>query len=65
MERKLGAGKSTVVLSVSENHRLLMQIGPQLPRANRERTALINITNANPFLISKGEVQCDKNLQNK
>ena len=30
MERKLGAGKSTAVLSIPENHWLLMQIGPQL-----------------------------------
>ena len=38
-----------------------MQIGPQLPRANRG-----SFNNYNrKFLISKGEVPCDKSLQNR
>ena len=64
MERKLGAGKSTAVLSIPENYWLLMQIGPQLPRANRGH--FNNYNNSPPFfLISKGEVQCDISLQNR
>lgn len=63
MERKLGAGKSTAVLSIPENHWLLMQIGPQPPRANRGR---FNNYNSSPlFLIFKGEVPGDKSLQNR
>ena len=44
MERKLGTGKGTVVLSIPESHWLLIQIGLCLPRAlcNRGGTALIN-----------------------
>lgn len=63
--RKLGTGKGSLVLSIPESHWLLFQIGPLLSRALRSRRGTA-LRNKSPlFLIFKGEVQCDKDLQNQ